>query len=290
MRSMTGFGRSERSESGVSVAVQVSSVNRKNLDIICVLPKEFQHLERKVTDRARERVGRGRLQFSVEIRDERNELGGLPSDAQIDAGVARLKRLAERYGGSGEIDARTIVNLAGLLEAEASVLPGEMVEKLLLDCSKSALEDLLGMREREGEALRGDLKSRCRKMADTVEAVRKFAPEMVAKHRENLYSRLEQAGLELDVSDERVLKEIALFADRSDVSEELTRLKSHLEQFSGSLEKDEPVGRSLEFIIQEIAREINTIGSKSCSIDISKCSLEMKNELERIREQVANVE
>ncbi len=113
---------------------------------------------------------------------------------------------------------------------------------------------------------------------------------MVNKHRENLLGRLEQAGLEIDVEDERVLREIALFADRCDVSEEITRLDSHLGQFSDLLDKDEPVGRSIEFLIQEIAREINTIGSKSSSIDVSKAALSLKNELERIREQVANVE
>lgn len=287
---MTGFGRSEQSENGVSVTVQVSSVNRKNLEVLCVLPKEFQHLERTVIDKARQRAGRGRFQFSVDIRDDRNELGGLPSDAQIDAGISRLKSIAERHGGSSEVDAGTIVALAKMLESEAIALPGEVVEKLLMDCAELALDELVAMRVREGAALKEDLKTRCRNMADTVSVIRELAPEMVSKHRENLYSRLEQAGLEVDVSDERVLKELALFADRCDLSEEITRLESHFAQFSDLLKKDEPVGRSIEFLIQEIAREINTTGSKSCSIEVSKCSLALKNELERIREQVANVE
>ncbi len=290
MKSMTGFGRSERSENGVSVSVQVSSVNRKNLEILCVLPKEFQHLERSVIENARKRVGRGRLQFSVEIRDERSELGGLPSDAQIDAGISRLKKLVERHGGSSEISAEAILGLAALLESESSALPEEVVEKLLLDCADAALDALVAMRVREGIALKGDLELRRQNMVDTVASIKALAPEMVSKYRENLYNRLEQAGLEIDLDDERVLKEIALFADRSDLSEEITRLESHFEQFADLLGKDEPVGRSIEFLIQEIAREINTTGSKSCSIEISKGSLSLKNELERIREQVANVE
>ncbi len=290
MKSMTGFGRSEQSEDGVSVSVQISSVNRKNLDIMCVLPKEFQYLERQVVDKAKQQIGRGRVQFSVEIKDDRNEAAGLPSDAQIDAGIDRLKRITERHGGSSEISAQVVVDLAKLLESEASVLPPEIVEKLLMKCSEGALSELVAMRECEGAALHEDLGARCIAMKNTLGSIGELAPEMVSKHRENLYGRLEQAGLEVDIDDERVLKEIAIFADRCDVSEEITRLDSHLGQFSDLLQKDEPVGRSIEFLIQEIAREINTIGSKSCSIEVSKCALALKNELERIREQVANVE
>ncbi len=290
MKSMTGFGRSELSEEGVTVSVQISSVNRKSLDIMCILPKEFQQLERQVVEKTRNRIGRGRIQFSIEIKDERNELAGLPSDVQIDAGIERLKRITERHGGSIEITPQVVVDLARLLESEASALPVEVVERLLMKCADAALEELVSMREYEGAALREDLETRCIVMKNTLNAVGKLAPEMVKKHRENLLGRLEQAGLEIDVEDERVLREIALFADRCDVSEEITRLDSHLGQFSDLLDKDEPVGRSIEFLIQEIAREINTIGSKSSSIDVSKSALSLKNELERIREQVANVE
>ena len=290
MKSMTGFGRSELSEEGVTVSVQISYVNRKSLDIMCILPKEFQQLERQVVEKTRNRIGRGRIQFSIEIKDERNESAGLPSDVQIDAGIERLKRITERHGGSIEITPQVVVDLARLLESEASALPVEVVERLLMKCADAALEELVSMREYEGAALREDLETRCIVMKNALNAVGKLAPEMVKKHRENLLGRLEQAGLEIDVEDERVLREIALFADRCDVSEEITRLDSHLGQFSDLLDKDEPVGRSIEFLIQEIAREINTIGSKSSSIDVSKSALSLKNELERIREQVANVE
>ena len=290
MKSMTGFGRSELTEEGVTVSVQISSVNRKSLDIMCILPKEFQQLERQVVEKARNRIGRGRIQFSIEIKDERNESAGLPSDDQIDAGIERLKRITERHGGSIEITPQVVVNLARLLESEASVLPVEVVERLLMKCADAALEELVSMRENEGAALRDDLGNRCIVMRNTLNEVGKLAPEMVKKHRENLLGRLEQAGLEIDVEDERVLREMALFADRCDVSEEITRLYSHLGQFADLLDKGEPVGRSIEFLIQEIAREINTIGSKSSSIDVSKSALSLKNELERIREQVANVE
>ena len=157
MKSMTGFGRSELSEEGVTVSVQISSVNRKSLDIMCILPKEFQQLERQVVEKTRNRIGRGRIQFSIEIKDERNESAGLPSDVQIDAGIERLKRITERHGGSIEITPQVVVDLARLLESEASALPVEVVERLLMKCADAALEELVSMREYEGAALREDL-------------------------------------------------------------------------------------------------------------------------------------
>ncbi len=290
MRSMTGFGRAERSSDGISVSLQVSSVNRKNLEVVCSLPKEFQHLERKVVEKTRTRAGRGRFQFSVDIRDERSASAGLPSDEHIDAGIARLKSILERHGAPPTVDARAIVELAKLIDTGDSELPEELVESLLMQGVEAALEGLIAMREQEGAALKQDLETRCRTMVDTVAAIKRIAPEMVVKYRENLHARLGQSGLDIDLDDERVLKEIALYSDRSDLSEEITRLESHFQQFGELLKKDEPVGRSIEFLVQEIAREINTTGSKSCSIEISKHALAMKNELERIREQVANVE
>ena len=290
MKSMTGFGRAERIAQGVTVTVQVSSVNRKNLEVICSLPKEFQSLERKIVEQAKQAVGRGRLQFSIDVRDTNGGRAGLPSDAQIEAGIARVKDLAQRNGGSAEIGATTIVDLMGLLEPEPGSIPEELVAALLKDCVEDALQGLVAMRSSEGAALKSDLAVRCKNLMDILEAIKVIAPEMVSVHRENLVSRLKQANLEIDSEDERVLKEIALFADRCDISEEITRLESHFDQFNDLLDKVEPVGRSLEFIVQEFAREINTTGSKSCSIEVSKRILELKNELERIREQVANVE
>lgn len=290
MRSMTGFGRAERSVDGISISLQVSSVNRKNMEVVCSLPKEFQHLEPKVVEATRARAGRGRFQFSLEIRNERNVAAGLPSDEQIDAGLDRLKSILERHGSPYAVDAGTIVNLAKLIETETPKLPEEVVGKLLLGSTEAALDDLIAMREQEGAALKLDLETRCRLISDTVAEIKKMAPDMVTKYREKLHERLTKSGLEIDFDDERVLKEIALYSDRSDISEEMTRLDSHFEQFAELLNKNEPVGRSIEFLVQEIGREINTTGSKSCSIEISKNVLAMKNELERIREQVANVE
>lgn len=290
MKSMTGFGRCEKAEDGVVVALQVSSVNRKNLEVVCSLPKNLQRLERTIQEKVRAVAGRGRFQFSIEIKQESAATGGLPGDAQIDAAIARLKGVADRHDSEFVVDSQLLVALSRLLEGEAADIPEELVEKLLLEAVDESLSQLVAMREREGKALKADLNSRRENLATLVSKVKELAPGMVSKHRENLFARLEQAGLELNVEDERVLKEVALFADRCDVSEEVTRLESHFSQLSELLEKDEPVGRPLEFLLQEVGREINTTGSKASLIEISKLVMEMKNEMERIREQVANVE
>ena len=294
MKSMTGFGRSEKSAKGVVVALQVSSVNRKNLEVACSLPKDLQRCERQVTEKVRAMGARGRFQFSVEVRREAAASVGLPSDEQFDAALARLRAVAERHGARFEIDAALLAQVALLIEGESAAGPDEseeeLVEGLLMAAADEALERLLAMRAQEGQALKADLAARRELLVGYVGQVKALAPEMVAKYREGLLARLEQAGLQLDVQDERVLREIALFADRCDISEETTRLGSHLEQYAQLLEKEDAVGRPLEFLLQEVGREINTTGSKATTIEISRIVLEMKNELERIREQVANVE
>lgn len=290
MKSMTGFGRCEVAEEGVVVSLRVSSVNRKNLEVVCSLPKELQQLERQVQERVRAVAARGRFQFSLEVRQDGAASGGLPGDALIDAALQRLKAIADRHGAEFVVDGALLVQVSRLLEREPDALPEKTAEKLLFQAVDTALAELVAMRENEGAALKADLEARRESLGTLVAQVKEQAPGMVSKYRENLLARLEQGGLELDVNDDRVLREIALFADRCDISEEITRLDSHLEQFGQLIEKVEAVGRPLEFLLQEVGREINTSGSKASSIEVSRLVLEMKNELERIREQVANVE
>ena len=287
---MTGFGSYEKARNGIVVSLQVSSVNRKNLEVVCSLPKDLQQLDRKVQEAVRSVASRGRFQFSIDISKEDAAISILPDDEKIDAVLARLKEITERHGDPFAVDGHLLVQVSKLLEGEVQMRSDEAEEALFLKAVEEALKSLVSMREKEGEALKSDLKQRGDRLSVFIAEIKELAPEMVEKYRETLYGRLDQAGLELDISDERVLREIALFADRCDISEEITRLESHMEQYRLLLEKNEPVGRPLEFLLQEVGREINTTGSKTSLIEISKLVLEMKNELERIREQVANVE
>jgi uncharacterized protein (TIGR00255 family) len=166
----------------------------------------------------------------------------------------------------------------------------DTAQPVVMEALTVALRSFAAMRAKEGEALLVDFIKRSELLHRNVEAVANRAPQVPANYREQLMKRLRDAGLELDLNDERVLREIALFADRCDVTEEITRLRSHFEQFGALLKSDAEIGRKAEFLLQEIGREVNTIGSKANDLTIARAVIELKNELERIREQIANVE
>jgi uncharacterized protein (TIGR00255 family) len=183
-----------------------------------------------------------------------------------------------------------LFNIAQASRAERAALEPEKSLALIRAALEPALVEFSAAREREGAALAKDFARRGANLASLVERMASRTAAATQNHRENLLARLRQAGLDLDLNDERVLKEIALFADRIDVSEEITRLRSHLEHFMQLLDAAEPVGRKLEFLLQEIGREVHTVGSKANDIEAARLVIECKNELERIREQAQNVE
>ncbi len=289
MRSMTGFGRGAVARDGWDVAIQASSVNRKSLEVVLSLPREWQSLEAELGALVRERVNRGRVQISVEIRGA-NVAGFAWDDAAVEAVLDRLAELARRRGTVFEPDAATLLQLAHSLRTEAPRLDPERAVALLREALEPALTGLVETREREGSLLARDLRERAAILARLAGEIEARAPATVAGYRELLHARLRQAGLAPELEDERVLKEIALFAERVDIAEEITRLGGHLGHLDSLIDADEPVGRKAEFVLQEIGREIHTIGSKANDLEIARRVIEFKNELERIREQMQNVE
>jgi uncharacterized protein (TIGR00255 family) len=225
------------------------------------------------------------------------ELTGTTGAAEIDwdeaAASVLFKRLAQFSASRGVDFKPTPELLLTLLNSQrkgASLPDVEASEPIVADALAQALKEFSSMRAKEGASLLADFLKRLDLLARLVDTVAARAPQVPVASREALLKRLREAGLELDVNDERVLKEVALFADRCDITEELTRLRSHFEQFTALLKSNGEIGRKSEFILQEIGREIHTIGSKANDLEISKNVIELKNELERIREQIANVE
>jgi uncharacterized protein (TIGR00255 family) len=290
MKSMTGYGRATAPIGSHTLTVQVNSVNRKTLDLTMKIPREWESLEPLVGELVRQTAARGKVHVEV-------ELTGSSTGADIDwdeaAAAALFKRLAQFSSSRGVDFKPTPELLLTLLNSQrrGSSFPDvETIEPVLLDALAEALKNFAAMRAKEGSALLTDFLKRLDILVTLVAAVAQRAPLVTAGYRDTLHKRLREAGLELDVSDERVLKEVALFADRCDITEELTRLRSHLDQFTTLLKSNGEIGRKSEFILQEIGREIHTIGSKANDLEISKNVIELKNELERIREQIANVE
>jgi len=287
---MTGYGRGLASLGTQTLTVQVSSVNRKTLDLAIKLPEEWESLEASLGEQVRKVALRGRVSVVVELTGE-NGAGELVWDEiEIGETLDRLSDLADARGVSFTPTAELLWAIANSRRKTAELPVAEDAAPVIRAALADALRGFGAMRAKEGESLLIDFITRLNTLRVHVDAIAARAPQVTAGYREQLLARLRQAGLELDVNDERVLREIALFADRCDVTEELTRLRSHFEQFTALIKSGGEIGRKSEFILQEIGREVNTIGSKANDLTISRAVIELKNELERVREQMANVE
>jgi uncharacterized protein (TIGR00255 family) len=290
MRSMTGYGRGSAHFDGRQLAVELSSINRKQAEISLTLPHALLELEPRVRDEINAHLSRGRLTVVVGLHARptaRTRTINLPAAR---AYRDELKALRRSLKLAGEITLDQVLRGPGVLESETADIPPETAWPALQKALRAALEQFVQMRKREGRALAVDLRHRVLALQKCVREIALLAPKVVEHHRGALLDRAMKAGLELEPSDERLLKEIVLFSDRSDISEELTRLRSHFDQFLGHLAKDEPMGRTLDFLLQELFRETNTIGNKANFLAISQIVVGMKTELEKLREQVQNIE
>ena len=289
MNSMTGYGRATSALGELTLTVQVNSVNRRGLDLTQNLPDEWQAFEPPVAEAVRKVALRGKVHVAVEVTGK-NATGPAWDEAALAATLKQLEKVAKARKVKFAPSTELLWSIASAQRTNAKLPADEATGKILLKALGTALRGLAVMRAKEGEALLVDFLGRWEKLHAGTEAIAQRAPQISGTYREQLLLRLRQAGLELDVTDERVLKEVALFADRSDITEEITRLRHHLTQLKDLLRADGEIGRKAEFILQEIGREIHTIGSKANDLPISQRVIEFKNELERVKEQIANVE
>ena len=287
---MTGYGRGTAAFDGRQVAVELSSVNRKQAEIALSLPRALLELEPRVRDEINAQISRGRLTVVVGLHAKEGKRSGAINVAAAKTYRDQLKALRKTLKLEGEITLDQVLRGPGVLDSESVEIETEDAWPALKKALSAALEQFVKMRQKEGEALAVDLRRRVLAIQKNVKTISVLAPKVMEHHRGLLLERAAKAGLEIEASDERLLKEIVFFADRSDISEELTRLRSHLDQFFGQLGKDEPVGRTLDFLLQEMFRETNTIGNKANFLAISQIVVGMKTELEKLREQVQNIE
>ncbi|MBC8128611.1 MAG: YicC family protein [Gloeobacteraceae cyanobacterium ES-bin-144] len=291
MHSMTGFGRGTAASEAWQATIEINAVNRKQAEIVVQAPRELSALEGRIRKSVLAIVSRGRVQVSISM--ERAQ-GASPA-IRVDAALA--KAFHNAFIGLGNSLGQPLVpNVAdylrqpGLIELGSGEIDAEEAWPVIEPALDDALRSLAAMRESEGNHLKSDFLVRLETLRGFTGKIAKDAPARPIRQRDLLAKRLRDAGLDLDPSDERVAKELALFADRCDVSEELTRLDSHFAKFREYLEAAEAPGRALDFLCQELFREFNTIGSKSNDSGITQTIVEAKTELEKIREQVQNVE
>ena len=293
MLSMTGFGRSSVDVvgAGVRIQVEIHSVNRKTLDIQISAPREWSGHEAIFNEWIGGAFQRGRVNVQIKVELAKDSSDSLAMNTEAMALTLNdLKAFAQAQGFDFTPDSSLVLDLARSVKDKSSLPSWKELKESLQEAFNAALADISAMRLQEGAALADDLRERIAELEVFRKQIEKNASGSTQRYRNALLERLKQLELELDVSDERVLKEVAIYADRSDISEETTRLSSHFEQFLGFLSADEATGRKMDFLCQEIHREFNTTGSKSNDIEITRLVIEGKNALERIREQVQNIE
>ena len=290
---MTGYGRGDCSQDGFKITVELSSVNRKQSEISVNLPREMEMLEAQIRDVINRHIARGRLTVRVALHaGEGNLSARMHLNAPLAKAYAReLNKLAKELKLAGSVTLDQLVRAPGVFQTDEEIAEAENLWPAVEKALNKALATLVKMREREGQHLAKDLSERVAIMRRAVKIVRENAPKVAERYREQLLTRIKNAGQETPVlEDERLLKEVVYFADRSDITEELTRLQSHFQQFDDNLKSTEPVGRTLDFLAQEMNREINTIGSKANDSLIAREVVTLKAELEKFREQAMNVE
>lgn len=292
IRSMTGYGKGEALSEQGRCTVEIRAVNHRYGEISVRMPRAFLSLENEVKKSLAATLKRGKIDAYVQWEETGATVAVPTADLALARGYAELLRsLSREVGLSEEPSLGLILAQKGVLgEAAAGQLdPRECLTRIMaaVQDAVTAMDD---MRRREGEALVGDLAARRAQLALWVERIRERAPQVVVEYRQKLKTRLDQLLDGAEVDPQRLAQEVALMADRCDVTEELVRLASHFDQFDEALAADEPVGRKLDFLMQEMNREVNTIGSKSSDAEVTSLVIRIKAEMEKMREQVQNVE
>jgi len=291
LRSMTGYGRSEMPVDERKLVVEIRSYNHRYLDISTRLARMLYPFESEIRKQTAAAISRGKLEVAIQLDSGRADNCGIQADPEAASRIHdMLKLVQQRVGVRGDIDLSALLSFKdAIFTCSEQTFEEEVFLKALEGCLGQALKALQAMQAAEGGAIAGDISQRMRAIERLTDDINARAPAVLAARTRALKERIQSLCAEVAIDEARMLQEIAILADRSDITEELVRAKSHIGQFLLWIESPEPIGRKLDFLIQEINREINTIGSKASDSEISLLVVAAKNELEKIREQVQNV-
>ena len=291
VRSMTGYGRETAESANWKVTVEMKSVNNRFLDVTVKMPKQYNPLEDLIKKEISAVLSRGHVDAYITVEEvgERKQSIAVDTDLALDYCRA-MQEIADKTGLPYQINLTDVASYYGVLTAQKEESDLDELWLTMGEAVKGSLKQLFDMRVTEGAKLAVDIQSRLNILAEIREKIMVRSPLVVSDYREKLSQRIQDVLGEVEIDHDKLLNEVAFFADKADIAEEITRLGSHFEQFLDNFAKDEPVGRKLDFILQEINREVNTIGSKANDTEISHLVIEAKGELEKIREQVQNFE
>ena len=291
--SMTGYGRAEAAKDGLRLEVEIRSVNNRFLDLAMRLPRAIMPLEGKIKELLQQEISRGRVNVTISLDEGTDGSEDIEFDPAVaEATIAFLKKMKKRYRLAGEIEVGTLAAFPDIVKRRKKEWSEEEVWPLAQGLLKKAVKEFNKMRATEGKALADDLRKRITLLNKELEKVEKRSPRRVAEAKEALRRRVNEllSGESMQISEERLASEIALLVDRMDCTEEVVRFRSHNQQFLECLDEGEAVGKRLNFLIQEMHREANTIGSKANDAEIARASIFLKEEVEKIREQIQNIE
>ena len=293
IKSMTGFGRCETELSGRAVTVEVKSVNHRYFEFACRTPRSYGFLDDKLKSYISSRVSRGKIDVFVSI----GASNDTPCEVEINHSLASgylnaMQKLSETYGIPNDASTVAVSRFPDVLTVRKAAEDEDQITADVLTATQTALDSFIAMREAEGCRMKEDILSRADRILELVGEIEERSPQTVAEYEQRLLDRIRQTleGFRVEIDEQRVLTEVALFSDKVAVAEETVRLRSHIGQLREFLGSAEPVGRKLDFIIQEMNREANTIGSKVQDAILAHKVVEIKSEIEKIREQVQNIE
>ncbi len=290
-RSMTGYGRSQEAFDELSITVELKSVNHRYLEISSKVPRECMFLEEKLKSYIQSRISRGKVDVFITVNT--SALGETVieiNNSFAEPYIAALKTLVSQYNITDDITASSVARNPDVFKISKSLIDEDEVWKKVRTVTETAVNAFIDMRAAEGMRLKADITSRIDVIKTHLEFIEEKSPQTISEYREKLEERMRDLLGDINIDEQRLITETGIIADKLAVCEETVRLRSHMEQLCSLLELDEPVGRKLDFIVQEMNRETNTIGSKAQNLDIAKAVVEIKSEIEKIREQVQNIE
>ena len=288
---MTGFGRAKQTVSDLDITVEIKSVNHRYFEFSSRLPRAYQFLDEKLKSFCQQRVSRGKVEVSVMIEDRSENAIELEVNEQYaDAYIKALRAIGERYALADDITVSSLIGNNEIFTARRHEMDDEVLTAAVMQVADEAVANFIAMRAAEGERLVKDVTERTQTILKCVEFIELRSPETVREYRERIEQKIRELIGDVQVDEQRLLTETAIFADKIAVAEETVRLRSHINSLVGMLEGGGAIGRKLDFTVQEMNREANTIGSKAQDIEINRTVVNIKSEIEKIREQIQNIE
>ncbi len=291
IKSMTGYGRSQQLADGMNITVEIKSVNHRYFEFSSKLPRSYGFLDEKLKSFFNGKLTRGKMECYVQIEavEEPDTVISL-NHSLVKGYLDAYKELSETYGLENNIKVSDISRVSDIFTVRKQAADEDRIWAAVQTVAQSALEGFVAMREREGARLRADVLSRLDEIISNVEFIEERSPQTVAEYNEKLLGRLRELLGDTHIDEQRILTEAAIFADKIAVAEETVRLRSHISQLRSFLEQSDAVGKKMDFLVQELNREANTIGSKAQDVEIARRVVAIKAEIEKIREQIQNIE